>query len=118
MMMITKVMMVTSFNQYFRREKRKNSFCTSIKNCLITLYCFIKVVSIFVYYSQIIACFCTMGIKVERKFIEHNGLHKQKMITPPCRTDLTNKEIYPSEQEREREREISFHKNKNLPCQT
>lgn len=57
-------------------KKKNRCLAQVLKNYLITLYSFIKVVSIFIYYSQIVARLRTMGIKVDGKFIENDSLHK------------------------------------------
>lgn len=55
----------------------KLSAITGEKLCLVTFYGFIKIVTIFVDNSQIIACLGTVWIEMESKFIKHNRLQMQ-----------------------------------------
>lgn len=61
-----------------KKNNKKKKWCLAqvLKNYLITLYSFIKVVSIFIYHSQIVACLRTMGIEMDGKFVENNSLQK------------------------------------------
>lgn len=55
----------------------KLSVITGEKLCLITFYGFIKIVTIFVDNTQIVACLGTVWIEMESKFIKHNCLQMQ-----------------------------------------